>query len=108
MKKSHRTLTAEQQARIDGARAAAEGPDKADLIRQAKTAQKPDDGDARVMTELRVAREAAGISLRDLEERTGISRGNLSRLETGESNPTVSTLRRYAEAIGKTVTITIK
>jgi transcriptional regulator with XRE-family HTH domain len=60
------------------------------------------------MALLRAARESAGVSLRELEERTGISRGNLSRLETGESNPTVATLRRYAAAIGKTVSITIK
>ena len=101
-------LTAEQQARVNRARAAAEGPDKADLIRQAKAAQKQSTTDHVIMAELRAARESAGISLRDLEERTGISRGNLSRLETGESNPTVTTLRRYAEAIGKTLTIIVK
>ncbi len=105
---TQKKLTSEQQARVDRARAAAEGPDKADLIRQAKAAQKQTAADNVIMTELRAARESAGISLRELEERTGISRGNLSRLETGESNPTVSTLRRYAEAIGKTVTITVE
>ncbi len=101
-------LTAEQQARVDRARAAAEGPDKADLIRQAKAAQKPTEVESLIITQLRTARESAGISLRELEERTGISRGNLSRLETGEANPTVTTLRRYAEAIGKTITIIVK
>ena len=101
-------LTAEQQARVDRARAAAEGPDKADLIRQAKSAQKPTEVESLIITQLRTARESAGISLRELEERTGISRGNLSRLETGEANPTVATLRRYAEAIGKTITIIVK
>ena len=101
-------LTPEQQARVDRARAAAEGPDKADLIRQAKAAQKPTEIENVIITQLRTARETAGISLRELEERTGISRGNLSRLETGEANPTVATLRRYAEAIGKTITIIVK
>lgn len=101
-------LTAEQQARVDRARAAAEGPDKADLMRQATAAQKPTEVESLNITQLRTARESAGISLRELEERTGISRGNLSRLETGEANPTVTTLRRYAEAIGKTITIIVK
>lgn len=101
-------LTAEQQARVDRARAAAEGPDKADLIRQAKAAQKPTEIDNLIIAQLRTARESAGISLRELEERTGISRGNLSRLETGETNPTITTLRRYAEAIGKTIIIIVQ
>jgi RHS repeat-associated protein len=81
---TNKKLTAEQQARVDRARAAAEGPDKADLIRQAKAAQKLTESDALIITQLRVARESAGISLREVEERTGISRGNLSRLETGD------------------------
>ena len=105
---TNKKLTPEQQARVDRARAAAEGPDKADLIRQAKAVQKPNESETLIITQLRTARESAGISLRELEERTGISRGNLSRLETGETNPTVTTLRRYAEATGKTITITVK
>src|SRR5947209_4624636 len=51
---------------------------------------------------LKKAREEAGLSLADLAERTGIDKGALSRIETGQhSNPTVSTLCRYAHALGK-------
>ena len=107
-KKQTAKLTIEQQARVDRGRAAAEGPDKADLIRQAQAAQTAAPVETEIITQLRAARESAGISLRDMEERTGISRGNLSRLETGESNPTVATLRRYAEAIGKTLSIVVR
>ena len=106
MKKNVRKLTPAEQARIARARQAAEGPDRADLIQQAQAAQQPAALDD-VMATLKAARESAGISLRDLEESTGISRGNLSRLENGSSNPTIATLRRYAAAIGKSVQITV-
>jgi transcriptional regulator with XRE-family HTH domain len=51
---------------------------------------------------LKKAREAAGLSLADVAERTGIDKAALSRIETGQHmNPTVSTLCRYAHALGK-------
>lgn len=51
---------------------------------------------------LRKAREKAGLSLADMAERTGIDKGALSRIETGQhNNPTVYTLSRYAHALGK-------
>jgi DNA-binding XRE family transcriptional regulator len=51
---------------------------------------------------LEKGREAAGLSLADVAERTGIDKAALSRIETGQHpNPTVSTLCRYAQALGK-------
>jgi ribosome-binding protein aMBF1 (putative translation factor) len=51
---------------------------------------------------LRKAREAAGLSLADIAKRTGIDKSALSKIETGQHpNPTVSTLCRYAHALGK-------
>jgi transcriptional regulator with XRE-family HTH domain len=51
---------------------------------------------------LREAREQAGLSLADVAERSGIDEAALSRIETGQHpNPTVSTLCRYAGALGK-------
>jgi DNA-binding Xre family transcriptional regulator len=42
---------------------------------------------------LKKTREAAGLSLADVSERTGIDKAALSRIETGQHpNPTVSTL----------------
>ena len=50
---------------------------------------------------LRKAREAAGLSLTDVAERSGIDRAALSRIENGQhKNPTVTTLQRYARALG--------
>ena len=55
--------------------------------------------------ELKKAREAAGLSLADVAERSGIDKAALSRLENGvHDNPTVETLMRYAAALGKKLT----
>lgn len=54
---------------------------------------------------LRKTREAAGLSLADVAERSGIDKAALSRLENGvHDNPTVETLMRYAAALGKRLT----
>jgi len=48
---------------------------------------------------LRAMREAKGISLSELAARTGISQGNLARLES-QKNATLATLQRYADGLG--------
>jgi DNA-binding Xre family transcriptional regulator len=59
-----------------------------------------------LLAQLKAAREEKGLSLADLTERTGMDRSALSKLETGQrSNPTLETLGRYAEAVGKRLVI---
>jgi len=54
-----------------------------------------------LVARLRVARETAGVSLNELQSRTGIQKSSLSRLENSTApNPTMLTLHRYAAAIG--------
>jgi ribosome-binding protein aMBF1 (putative translation factor) len=61
-----------------------------------------------VVRRLRLAREAAGISLAELASRTGVQKSALSRLENSQSpNPTLATLRRYADAVGVDLQVTI-
>jgi hypothetical protein len=56
---------------------------------------------AAIVKKLREAREAAGVSLSEMESRTGILKSALSRLENSKApNPTLGYLQRYAEAIG--------
>ncbi len=56
----------------------------------------------KLLIQLKEAREAKGLSLADLTDLTGMDRSALSKLETGQrANPTVDTLVRYAEAVGK-------
>ena len=57
---------------------------------------------------LRAEREAQGLSLADLENRAGISRPSLCRLENDlNGNPTIGTLMRIAEALGKEIRIAL-
>ncbi len=61
-----------------------------------------------ILQELRAARETSGLSLADIHEQTGMDRSAVSRLENGQrENPTVETLVRYAEAVGKRLVITL-
>jgi uncharacterized protein YcbX len=57
---------------------------------------------------LKSAREAQGLSLADIRDRTGIERSALSRLENAFPNLTVRTLERYAEAVGKQIVIQVE
>jgi len=57
---------------------------------------------------LKMTREALGLSLADIKASTGIEKSNLSRLENDPlANPTLDTLCRYAEAVGKEIVITL-
>jgi transcriptional regulator with XRE-family HTH domain len=55
------------------------------------------------MLRLREIRQRQGISLRALKASSGIAVSNLARLEAGEGDPQLSTLRRLAKALGVTV-----
>ncbi len=63
---------------------------------------------AAVMQDLKAAREAKGLSLADVYQRTGIDRSALSKLENvTNENPTIETLLRYAEVVGKRLEIQV-
>ena len=51
------------------------------------------------------AREQQHLSQRQLSERTGITQADISKIETGEANPTLQTLKRLAEAMGMSLQI---
>ncbi len=61
-----------------------------------------------LFSRLKSERELKGLSLADLTELTGMDRSALSKLETGQRfNPTIDTLARYAEAVGKHLVVTL-
>lgn len=61
-----------------------------------------------LLLQLKAAREAKGLSLTDVTDLTGMDRSALSKLETGQRpNPTVETLVRYAEAVGKRLVVSL-
>jgi len=45
------------------------------------------------------ARNYAGLTQKQLSERTGIAQGDISRLEKGNANPSLKTLKRLASAM---------
>ena len=61
-----------------------------------------------LLKQLKTAREEKGLSLADLTELTGMDRSALLKLETGQRpNPTIETLVRYAEAVGKRLVVSL-
>jgi len=59
-----------------------------------------------ILRELIDERQRQGLSLFDLAQRTGIAKPNLSRLENSTTvTPTLDTLERYAQAVGKAVQV---
>ena len=58
-----------------------------------------------IMHEMMKARIEAGMTQKQLSERTGINQSNLSRIESGMGNPSIATLERIASALGKKVSI---
>ena len=51
------------------------------------------------------ARKNAGLTQKELSERTGIAQGDLSKLENGNANPSIRTLQRLAAAMGMTLKV---
>lgn len=51
------------------------------------------------------ARKSKGITQKELSELTGISQGDISKLENGNANPSVNTLKRIACAMGMSLKI---
>lgn len=61
--------------------------------------------ETQIMRSLIEARLEAGMTQKQLSEKTGINQSNLSRIERGNGNPSVATLERIAAALGKKVSI---
>lgn len=108
-KRIYRKTTAEERARHAKVREqiADELPDIRKRAKERLALLKKEGTPLRqVLSVLRAERERQGLSLADIQERTGIDRAALSRLENNEeANPTLTTLERYAEAIGRQLVV---
>ena len=51
------------------------------------------------------ARKNAGLTQKELSERTGIAQGDISKLENGNANPSIRPLQRLAAAMGMTLKV---
>ncbi|MBR5367880.1 MAG: helix-turn-helix transcriptional regulator [Lachnospiraceae bacterium] len=57
---------------------------------------------------LSAARAKKGLSQKALSEATGIDQSDISKIERGVANPSVSTLSRLAEALDKKLIVSFK
>ena len=54
------------------------------------------------------ARKSSGLTQKQLSERTGIAQSDISKLESGNGNPSLRTLERLAKGMGMRVQIEFK
>jgi DNA-binding XRE family transcriptional regulator len=102
-----RNLTVEEAAKYKTIRDQVDKELPALIVRHEERLAALNQVDELVM-QLKAARLEKGLSLADLTDRTGMDASALSKLETGQRpNPTVETLVRYAEAVGKRLVVSL-
>jgi DNA-binding phage protein len=103
------SLTDEQRAEMRRVRALVE-EEKDRIIARGRVHKRAHDAAlAEAFRLLRAERESQGLSLTDLETRSGMTRATLCRLENSTAaNPTIATLNRYADALGKQLVIGLR
>ncbi len=107
VKRVIRTLTLEESKHLVQARREIEA-EREEILREARAAKRAWAAMRREVDEtvarLRAERERRGLSLADVEQRSGLRRSALLRLENDRtSNPPLLTLERYAAALGLTL-----
>lgn len=107
-KRATRKLTRAEEERLDRALASVDA-EVAELLQAARKRRAASAALRDTCLLLRSEREAQGLSLRDVSDRTGISRTEISRLETATNrNPTINSLQRIASALGKELVVSLK
>ena len=66
------------------------------------------DIDAEVRDLVISARNAADLTQKQLAQRSGVSQSNISKIENGNYQPSLSTLKRIAGALGKRLVVSFE
>ena len=66
------------------------------------------DIDAEVRDLVISARNAANLTQKQLAQRSGVSQANISKIENGNYQPSLSTLKRIAGALGKRLVVSFE
>ena len=61
----------------------------------------------RIIEEVIIARKERNLTQKDLAELIGTKQSNISRLESGNYNPTIDFLNKIAVAVGKELKVSI-
>jgi transcriptional regulator with XRE-family HTH domain len=80
-------------------------PKKPDTNKGWKRKPKVDLAEGALGTQMRRVREAADLKTVDLEGLIGVSNVSITRIESGENNPSKQTLMLYAQEFGETFEI---
>ena len=59
-----------------------------------------------MISSLIAARKEKGITQQELSKLTGVAQADISRIESGNGNPSFKTLKRLAEGFGKKLQVT--
>ncbi len=110
--RAYRDLTPQERRRLEKARAEteasrdrilAEGRVRKEALAATRTELE------RTISALKESRLRLGLSLADVEKRSGLKRSALSRLENDpNANPTFLTLQRYAIALGMRLSTSVR
>lgn len=83
--------------------------DKVDLTVVEKTSEiETYDINAEVRDLIIAARSASNLTQKQLAQRSGVSQANISKIENGNYHPTLSTLKRIADALGKRLVVSFE
>ena len=61
-----------------------------------------------IMKLMMKARTEQNITQRQLAAKTGLTQADISRIENGEANPTLQTLKKIADGLGKKLEVRFK
>jgi DNA-binding XRE family transcriptional regulator len=108
----YRDLTPQEREQLEKARAETQA-DRDEILAEGRARKKAWEATrrelAKTIAALKAHREQTGLSLADVEARSGLKRSALSRLENDpNANPTLLTLHRYAAALGLTLQTTVR
>ena len=68
---------------------------------------KKNEAEYKIIEEIILARKEKNLTQKDLAELVGTKQSNISRLESGNYNPTIDFLNKIASAIGKQLEVRI-
>lgn len=54
------------------------------------------------------ARKASNLTQKQLAQRSGVSQANISKIENGNYHPSLSTMKRIADALGKRLVVSFE
>ncbi|MDA1056109.1 MAG: helix-turn-helix transcriptional regulator [Planctomycetota bacterium] len=108
----YRELTPQERQRLEVARAETDSA-KENVLAEGRVRKQAWDAMRREVAQtiatLKAERERLGLSLADVEARSGLKPSAISRLENDpQANPTLLTLQRYAAALNMTLATTVE